>query len=158
MKFGRLDQEIMLSCQVPLRINQTFTTSPLVTMTCTKIWYAKTKICILFVGLHYKFITIPKYLHLVWDRIMILIFTRFFFWFSHCDIITWHCNSIPSNIFLALTRYTTNGILHMLDRNRRIKTHPEKFKDSKDHFDMIITCEERVYDQVLEGRWWPSTS
>lgn len=48
-------------------------------------------------------------------------------------------------------RYTTNGILHMLDRNRRIKTRPERFQLNFDKFDVIFTCEERVYDQVVEG-------
>lgn len=47
-------------------------------------------------------------------------------------------------------RYTQNGLLHTLDRNRRIKTHPERFQESDDKFDILITCEERVYDQVLE--------
>jgi len=46
--------------------------------------------------------------------------------------------------------YTQNGILHMLDRNRRIKVKPERFQNCPDHFDIIITCEERVYDQVIE--------
>lgn len=46
--------------------------------------------------------------------------------------------------------YTQNGILRMLDRNRRIKPKPERFQDSQLVFDLIITCEERVYDQVLE--------
>ena len=46
--------------------------------------------------------------------------------------------------------YTGNGILRMLDRNRRIKPKPERFQDSPLLFDMIVTCEERVYDQVLE--------
>lgn len=46
--------------------------------------------------------------------------------------------------------YTQNGILHMLDRNRRIKPCPERFQDCQEKFDIIFTCEERVYDQVLE--------
>jgi len=46
--------------------------------------------------------------------------------------------------------YTQNGILHMLDRNRRIKTAPERFHNCFDKFDVIFTCEERVYDQVVE--------
>ncbi|XP_017771083.1 PREDICTED: RNA polymerase II subunit A C-terminal domain phosphatase SSU72 [Nicrophorus vespilloides] len=48
------------------------------------------------------------------------------------------------------TLYTQNGLLHTLDRNRRIKSHPERFQENKDLFDILITCEERVYDQVLE--------
>ena len=39
----------------------------------------------------------------------------------------------------------------MLDRNRRIKTAPERFHNCFDKFDVIYTCEERVYDQVVEG-------
>lgn len=50
--------------------------------------------------------------------------------------------------------YTQNGLLHMLDRNRRIKPHPERFQDSPERFDVIITCEERVYDQVVD--WFGS--
>ncbi|XP_023686367.1 RNA polymerase II subunit A C-terminal domain phosphatase SSU72 isoform X1 [Paramormyrops kingsleyae] len=46
--------------------------------------------------------------------------------------------------------YTQNGILHMLERNKRIKVRPERFQNCKDQFDIVITCEERVYDQVLE--------
>ncbi|KAL7639407.1 UNVERIFIED_CONTAM: hypothetical protein RMT77_009908 [Armadillidium vulgare] len=46
--------------------------------------------------------------------------------------------------------YTQNGLLHMLDRNRRIKTRPERFQESKEKFDIIVSCEERVYDQILE--------
>ncbi|KAK6634982.1 RNA polymerase II subunit A C-terminal domain phosphatase [Polyplax serrata] len=49
------------------------------------------------------------------------------------------------------TFYTQNGLLHMLDRNRRIKTGPERFQSSTEKFDIIITCEERVYDQVIEA-------
>ena len=39
----------------------------------------------------------------------------------------------------------------MLDRNRRIKARPERFQLNFDKFDVIFTCEERVYDQVVEG-------
>lgn len=38
----------------------------------------------------------------------------------------------------------------MLDRNRRIKKFPERFQECKEQFDIIVTVEERVYDQVLE--------
>lgn len=65
-------------------------------------------------------------------------------------------NVLRPPVFCALTsqliRYTQNGILHMLDRNKRIKTKPERFQSCKDKFDLVITCEERVYDQVLEGK------
>ncbi|ELW64069.1 RNA polymerase II subunit A C-terminal domain phosphatase SSU72 [Tupaia chinensis] len=46
--------------------------------------------------------------------------------------------------------YTQNGLLHMLDRNKRIKAAPERFQSCRDVFDLIVTCEERVYDQVVE--------
>ncbi|PIK55891.1 putative RNA polymerase II subunit A C-terminal domain phosphatase SSU72 [Apostichopus japonicus] len=46
--------------------------------------------------------------------------------------------------------YTQNGILHMLDRNRRIKSKPERFQDNRDVFDVVVTVEERVFDQVVE--------
>ena len=46
--------------------------------------------------------------------------------------------------------YKQNGILHMLDRNRMIKPGPERFQDCSKQFDVIVTAEERVYDQVLE--------
>lgn len=46
--------------------------------------------------------------------------------------------------------YTQNGILHMLDRNRRIKPCPERFQASTEKFDIVFTCEERVFDQVIE--------
>ncbi|CAG0888991.1 unnamed protein product [Darwinula stevensoni] len=46
--------------------------------------------------------------------------------------------------------YTQNGILHMLERNRRIKAGPEKFQHCKEKFDVVITVEERVYDLVIE--------
>ena len=41
----------------------------------------------------------------------------------------------------------------MLDRNRRIKEKPERFQENKDEFDLIVTCQERVFDQVLESEY-----
>ncbi|XP_045162560.2 RNA polymerase II subunit A C-terminal domain phosphatase SSU72-like [Mercenaria mercenaria] len=46
--------------------------------------------------------------------------------------------------------YKQNGILHMLDRNRRIKPKPQRFQSCRETFDLIVACEERVYDQILE--------
>ena len=42
-------------------------------------------------------------------------------------------------------------MLHILDRNMRIKPKPEKFQESKNTYDLILTCEEKVYDQVIES-------
>ena len=58
-------------------------------------------------------------------------------------------------IYTDLTRrdkvlYTQNGILNMLDRNRRIKKGPQRLQDTNNKYDIIFTAEERVYDQVLE--------
>jgi len=46
--------------------------------------------------------------------------------------------------------YTENGLLHMLDRNRRIKKEPEKFQETDKQFDIVLTVEEKCYDLVLE--------
>ena len=43
-----------------------------------------------------------------------------------------------------------NGMLHILDRNMRIKEKPEKFQESGKQYDVILTCEEKVYDLVIE--------
>jgi RNA polymerase II subunit A C-terminal domain phosphatase SSU72 len=48
------------------------------------------------------------------------------------------------------TLYTKNGMLHIMERNRRIKTGPERFQECPLEFEIILTVEEKVYDQVLE--------
>ncbi|KAJ2779381.1 RNA polymerase II subunit A C-terminal domain phosphatase [Coemansia javaensis] len=46
--------------------------------------------------------------------------------------------------------YTRNGLLMMLDRNRNVKAAPQRFHDDSRPFDVIFTCEERVFDAVCE--------
>lgn len=49
-----------------------------------------------------------------------------------------------------LSLYSQNGVLQMLNRNRKIKEHPMKFQGTEEEFDLIITCEEKCFDAVCE--------
>lgn len=48
--------------------------------------------------------------------------------------------------------YEANGLISMLDRNRHLKKAPEKWHNNANSgkFDLVITCEERCFDSVLE--------
>eukprot|EP00884_Botryococcus_braunii_P018370 jgi/Botrbrau1/5216/Bobra.0172s0080.1 len=47
--------------------------------------------------------------------------------------------------------YTRNGLLRMLERNMNIKAAPEKWQECKDPFDVVVTFEERVMSQLVDG-------
>ncbi|ULU04990.1 hypothetical protein L5515_013753 [Caenorhabditis briggsae] len=46
--------------------------------------------------------------------------------------------------------YQQNGLLSMVDRNRRIKPRPQRFQAETREFDIVLCLEERVFDQVVD--------
>lgn len=61
--------------------------------------------------------------------------------------------TIVINPLTKLHSYTQNGILQMLDRNRRIKPSPERFQEANgDIFNIIFTVGEKIFDTVVEGK------
>lgn len=58
--------------------------------------------------------------------------------------------SIPVAAIHRLVRYTQNGVLEMVERNAKIKSAPERWQDHTGHFDVVLTFEKHVYNEVLE--------
>lgn len=48
--------------------------------------------------------------------------------------------------------YESNGLIHMLTRNKQVKRAPEKWHLNAyaGKFDLIVTCEERCFDSVVD--------
>jgi RNA polymerase II subunit A C-terminal domain phosphatase SSU72 len=45
--------------------------------------------------------------------------------------------------------YRENGLLYLLERNMRIKEKPENFFERGEEFDLVITCEEKVFSTIF---------
>lgn len=46
--------------------------------------------------------------------------------------------------------YSRNGILQMLDRDRKLKFAPQRFQDENLKFDVVITFDQRVFERVID--------
>lgn len=46
--------------------------------------------------------------------------------------------------------YTANGVLAMLERNAKIKRAPEKWREAREHADIVLTFEERIFEAVMD--------
>ncbi|CAD25444.2 SSU72 PROTEIN HOMOLOG [Encephalitozoon cuniculi GB-M1] len=46
--------------------------------------------------------------------------------------------------------YRESGILYLLERNMGVKERPENFFQRSEDFDLVITCEERVFTSIFE--------
>ncbi|KAF7683034.1 RNA polymerase II subunit A C-terminal domain phosphatase SSU72 [Astathelohania contejeani] len=46
--------------------------------------------------------------------------------------------------------YRENGMLHLLERNMRVKPKPENFFETDENFDLVITCEERCFTAIFK--------
>ncbi|KAM0671607.1 RNA polymerase II subunit A C-terminal domain phosphatase [Ordospora colligata] len=46
--------------------------------------------------------------------------------------------------------YRETGILYLLERNMRVKEKPENFFERSNEFDLVITCEEKVFTSIYE--------
>eukprot|EP00200_Dunaliella_tertiolecta_P002138 CAMPEP_0202346016 /NCGR_PEP_ID=MMETSP1126-20121109/4991_1 /ASSEMBLY_ACC=CAM_ASM_000457 /TAXON_ID=3047 /ORGANISM="Dunaliella tertiolecta, Strain CCMP1320" /LENGTH=182 /DNA_ID=CAMNT_0048937371 /DNA_START=293 /DNA_END=838 /DNA_ORIENTATION=+ len=46
--------------------------------------------------------------------------------------------------------YARNGLLRMLERNLKVKTAPQRWQECREPYDVVVTFEERVMEQVLD--------
>eukprot|EP00475_Leptophrys_vorax_P029293 TRINITY_DN42849_c0_g1_i1.p1 TRINITY_DN42849_c0_g1~~TRINITY_DN42849_c0_g1_i1.p1 ORF type:complete len:235 (-),score=43.59 TRINITY_DN42849_c0_g1_i1:28-732(-) len=46
--------------------------------------------------------------------------------------------------------YSKNGMLQMLDRDRKVKFFPQRWQDETKRFDVVICFEQRVYELVID--------
>ncbi|KAF5834753.1 RNA polymerase II subunit A [Dunaliella salina] len=46
--------------------------------------------------------------------------------------------------------YMRNGLLRMLERNLKVKTAPLRWQECREPYDVVVTFEERVMEQVLD--------